>query len=145
MVLVNERGETVKLARELTTPGGEGAVYELADNAALVAKIYHSPPHSGKGAKLQFLRRASNKSLLSIAAWPISLLFANNDKQTVRGFVMARMHGKEIHRLYGPRDRQLEFPSADWDFLVHVARNCAAAFETLHENGVVMADVNEKN
>ncbi|MDA1277226.1 MAG: hypothetical protein O2960_24710 [Verrucomicrobia bacterium] len=53
--------------------------------------------------------------------------------------------GKEIHRLYGPHDRYVEFPSAAWDFLIHVAKNSAAAFETLHEHGVIMADVNEKN
>lgn len=145
MVLVNERGEIVKLGRELTTPGGEGSIYELASNSALVAKIYHSPSDQHKNAKLQHLSRSSNKALLGIAAWPNLLLFANSDRRTVRGFVMPRINGKEIHRLYGPRDRYTEFPSAAWDFLIHVARNCAAAFETLHENDVVMADVNEKN
>jgi DNA-binding helix-hairpin-helix protein with protein kinase domain len=145
MALVNERGEIVKLGREITTPGGEGSIHEVADNATWVAKIYHSPPPLQKSRKLEFLRRLGNKSLQSVAAWPASLLFSNNDRQTVRGFVMPRMNGKEIHRLYGPRDRHLEFPTADWEFLTHVARNCAAAFETLHENGVVMADVNEKN
>jgi DNA-binding helix-hairpin-helix protein with protein kinase domain len=145
MTLVNERGEIVKLGCEITTPGGEGCVHEVANNAMWVAKVYHSPPPPEKSRKLQFLRRTSNKYLQSIAAWPASLLFSNNDRQTVQGFTMARMNGKEIHRLYGPRDRNLEFPSADWAFLTHVARNCAAAFETLHENGVVMADVNEKN
>ncbi|MCW5558266.1 MAG: hypothetical protein KIT22_10605, partial [Verrucomicrobiae bacterium] len=63
----------------------------------------------------------------------------------VRGIVMPRMPGKEIHKLYGPGDRSAEFPQAGWDFLIHVAMNCAAAFETLHEHGVVMADVNEGN
>lgn len=145
MVLVNERGEIVKLGGEITTPGGEGSVYEVVDSAAWIAKIYHSPPSPQKSKKLQFLRRSSNKSLQSVAAWPASLLFSNNDRQTVRGFIMSRMDGKEIHRLYGPRDRYLEFPRADWGFLTHAARNCAAAFETLHENEVVMADVNEKN
>lgn len=144
MMLINERGDVVRLGAELAR-AGEGTIYEVASDQSLVAKLYHAPPHSQKATKLQHLCRAGNPSLLNIAAWPKSLLFASNDRGTVRGFLMPRIEGKEIHRLYGPRDRHLEFPSAAWDFLIHVAKNCAAAFETLHENGMLMADVNEKN
>src|SRR6266542_1990574 len=145
MILVNEHGDVVRLGAQLPTAGGEGAIYEVASDPALVAKLYHAPPHSQKAAKLQHLCHVANKNLLSIAAWPRVLLFASHDLRTVRGFLMSRIQGKEIHQLYNPRARQQEFPAASWDFLIHVARNCAAAFETLHENGVVMADVNEKN
>ncbi len=145
MMLVNERGDVVRLGAPISTPGGEGAVYEVPSEPSLVAKLYHKPADSQRAAKLQHLCGAGNAGLLNIAAWPRWLLFASNDRRSVRGFLMPRIEGKEIHRLYGPRDRCLEFPAAAWDFLIHVARNCAAAFETLHENGVVMADVNEKN
>ena len=140
----NEHGAEVRLGAELAR-AGEGVIHEVASAPALVAKLYHAAPHPKKTIKLQHLCRTGNAGLLSIAAWPQGLLFSSNDRQTVRGFLMPRIQGKEIHRLYGPRDRQSEFPAAAWDFLIHVARNCAAAFETLHENDVVMADVNEKN
>ena len=143
--IVDESGNAVHLGAQLTTPGGEGSIYELAADRALVAKLYHNPPHHHKVEKLHHLRRASTGTLSRVAAWPKHLLFSLHDHSSVRGFVMPRIEGKEIHRLYGPRDRQLEFPSAAWDFLIHVARNCAAAFETIHENAVVMGDVNEKN
>jgi DNA-binding helix-hairpin-helix protein with protein kinase domain len=145
MMLVNDRGIVVRLGNQLTTPGGEGAIYDVASDPTLVAKLYHSTPDSEKTAKLQFLCRSASAGLTTAAAWPKSLLYATNDHSAVRGFLMPRVTGKEIHRLYGPRDRHLEFPSAAWDFLIHVAKNCAVAFETLHANGVVMADVNEKN
>lgn len=145
MTLVNERGAVIRLGAQLTTPGGEGTVHELASDSSLVAKIYHAPANAHKATKLQNLCRAANNALLSISAWPKELLFASHDRKTIVGFLMPRIAGKEIHQLYGPRDRQVEFPSAAWDFLIHVARNCAAAFETLHENGAIMADVNEKN
>jgi len=144
-MLLNERGEVVRLGAHLTTPGGEGVIYQVTSDPSCVAKLYHAPPHGQRTAKLRYLCRAGNAGLLDVAAWPRSLLYATGDKTTVRGFIMPRIEGKEIHKLYGPRDRHLEFPSAAWDFLLRVARNCAAAFETLHENGVVMADVNEKN
>jgi len=60
-----------------------------------------------------------------------------HERRTVQnGFVMPRTRRTKkggTHRLYGPRDRQSEFNSG-LGFLIHVARNCAAAFEQLAEN-----------
>jgi len=145
MSWLDENGNLIKLGARLTTPGGEGIIYELANDSSKVAKIYHEAPSPRKVAKLKHLRSLASKNLLEIAAWPTSLLFDVNHRQTACGFIMPLVKGKEIHRLYGPHDRYVEFPLAAWDFLIHVAKNSAAAFETLHEHGVVMADVNEKN
>jgi DNA-binding helix-hairpin-helix protein with protein kinase domain len=90
------------------------------------------------------MKSLATPGLSSTAAWPTSLVFDSHSRR-VRGFVMPRLVGKEIHRLYGPHDRYIEFPSAAWDFLIHVAKNSAAVFHTLHEHRIVMADVNEKN
>ena len=144
MTLVNDRGDVVQLGVKLAE-AGEGIIYKVASDQSLVAKLYHAPLHPQKATKLHHLCRSGNTGLINIAAWPRSLLFASNDRRTVRGFLMPRIEGKEIHQLYNPGSRRMEYPHAAWDFLVHVARNCAAAFETLHENGVMMADVNEKN
>ena len=142
----NEHGAEVRLGAELAR-AGEGVIYEVASTPTLVAKLYHKDkvPDLKKATKLQHMCRVRNTGLLNISAWPQGLLYSESDRKTVRGFLMPRIQGKEIHHLYGPGDRQKEFPSAAWDFLIRVAGNCAAAFETLHENGVVMADVNEKN
>ena len=145
MSWLDESGNLIRLGARLTTPGGEGVIYELANDPSKVAKIYHQAPSAQKVTKLKHLRSLASKNLLEIAAWPTSVLFDVNHRQTARGFIMPLVKGKEIHRLYGPHDRYVEFPSAAWDFLIHVAKNSAAAFETLHEHGVVMADVNEKN
>jgi len=145
MSWLDENGSLIRLGARLTTPGGEGVIYELANDPSTVAKIYHQIPSVQKVTKLKHLRSLASKNLLEIAAWPTSLLFDANHRQTARGFIMPLVKGKEIHRLYGPHDRYVEFPLAAWDFLIHVAKNSAAAFETLHEHGIVMADVNEKN
>jgi DNA-binding helix-hairpin-helix protein with protein kinase domain len=145
MELQTEDGKVVRLSRELTRPGGEGQVFEVLNSPASVAKVYHRPPDHIKIAKLRYQAQLAKPELRSIAAWPTNVLLERNGTATVRGILMPRMTGKEIHKLYGPADRGAEFPKAGWDFLIHVAMNCAAAFETLHENGVLMADVNEGN
>src|SRR5262249_61999645 len=50
-----------------------------------------------------------------------------------------------IHTLYSPAHRRATFPQADWAFLIHTARNCAIAFDTVHERGIVVGDVNQSN
>ena len=133
------------MGSELTTPGGEGSIYELPHHPNLLAKIYHIPASANKTEKLLHMCRSGNMELQNISAWPKAILYSAKNRTTAGGFLMPKITGKEIHKLYGPRDRQIEFPTAAWDFLIHVARNCAAAFETIHENEVLMADVNEKN
>src|SRR2546425_12556859 len=101
MEVLNERGEVVRLGQPLTQPGGEGTVYEVSNDRSLVAKIYHATPELQKVAKLQHQIRVAKPELLSIGAWPKSVLVDRRDGKTVCGFVMPRIQGKEIHRLYG--------------------------------------------
>jgi DNA-binding helix-hairpin-helix protein with protein kinase domain len=50
-----------------------------------------------------------------------------------------------VQHLYNPAQRLRHFPRADWAFLVHTARNVAAAFEEVHNLGCLMGDVNQSN
>ena len=145
MELRNDKGQSVRLLRPLTRPGGEGQVFEIENAPAMVAKVYHQPAEPQKVTRLRYQVQVAKPDLRNIAAWPTELLLDPRNPSVVRGIVMPRMAGKEIHKLYGPGDRAAEFPAVGWDFLIHVAMNCGAAFETLHEQGVVMADVNEGN
>lgn len=145
MELRSDKGHIVRLLKPLTRPGGEGQVFAIEDSSTMVAKLYHQPAVAQKAAKLRWQVQAARPELRSIAAWPTDLLLEPKSPSTVRGITMPRMAGKEIHQLYGPAARAVEFPSAGWDFLIHVAMNCAAAFDTLHQEGIVMADVNEGN
>lgn len=117
MSFVDETGKSIRLGAKITTPGGEGAIYEIAGDPTSVAKIYHQAQPSEKSVKLIHLRKVASKSLFDIAAWPVNLIYNSSDRQLVRGFTMPRVRGKEIHRLYGPGDRAMEFPAATWDFL----------------------------
>ena len=145
MELRNDKGRLVRLLGPLTRAGGEGQVFEIDGSTGLVAKLYHQPADAQKAAKLRYQVQSPKPALNGIAAWPTDLLLDLANPKIVRGILMPRMLGKEIHKLYGPADRAAEFTKAGWDFLIHVAMNSAVAFETLHEHGAVMADVNEGN
>ncbi len=141
--IIDSNGHRVQLGDELGR-GGEGAVFKVAGDPTLVAKIYHNPIDSEKVAKLRLLTRVVDKELTSIAAWPTSLLLSTSNH--VVGFTMPSASGfKAIYRLYSPVQRQVDFPSVDWAQLVHVTRNAAAAFKVIHERKHVVGDVNQSN
>jgi DNA-binding helix-hairpin-helix protein with protein kinase domain len=141
-ILADQNGAAVRLGPKIGRTGGEGTVYSIAGHADLVAKVYHQAVTDNKAAKLKYLAQRVTPQLSDCAAWPSFLLF---DHKQPRGFVMRAVGGKEVHHVYGSRDRVVDFPGRNWDFLVNTARNCAAAFDEVHSIGAVIGDVNEGN
>ncbi|MEX0717596.1 MAG: hypothetical protein WD066_13470 [Planctomycetaceae bacterium] len=141
----DDRGNRVVLGTHCLGKGGEGAVFSIDGTADWVAKIYSNSVSSEKVAKLVRMTRGSTPELRKFAAWPDRILHESKCG-TARGFVMPRIKEvRSIHELYGPAARRQHFPKADWRFLVRTARNCAAAFTTLHDAGIVIGDVNQGN
>jgi DNA-binding helix-hairpin-helix protein with protein kinase domain len=144
MRAVNDsNGKPIVLGSEIGK-GGEGSVYELPSYPTLVAKIYHRPVKGIKAEKLTAMVRAGTPDVLKISAWPISTL--HNNGQTV-GLLMPKIEraDKPIHELYTPKTRLREFPTANWNFLIHVATNIARGFAAIHNAGHVIGDVNHGN
>ena len=52
---------------------------------------------------------------------------------------------RPVQNLYSPAHRRVNFPDKDWSFLLHVAVNCAAAFDSIHGKSHVIGDVNQGN
>jgi len=135
-------GETVALGREIAR-GGEGAIRETEHDANVVAKLYLRRVESEKALKLRSMVRKATPDLLRVAAWPTMTLHDNPGGQLI-GVLMPKVPDhREIHQLYSPAQRKAQFPKADWKFLIHVAMNCAAAFETVHHCGHIIGDVNQ--
>ena len=83
-----------------------------------------------------------SERLLSLAAWPLDILRSSTGKPV--GLVMPNVAGhKDIHSLYSPCSRKIEFPTADWRFLIRATANTARAFAAIHEAGCVIGDVNQ--
>lgn len=143
MALIDQDNKSVIIGRQIGRRGGEGCVYEALSHHGYVVKLYHQTPGEIKAAKLAYMIQIASSEVLGFAAWPRLLVW--DQKGNVRGFIMPAVQGKEIHELYGTKERFLNFPNARWDFLVHVARNCASAFEEIHKTGAVIGDINEGN
>jgi DNA-binding helix-hairpin-helix protein with protein kinase domain len=143
MELVDAGGQRIVLERELFR-GGEGTIHAVAGRPAQLAKLYHSRIDERKQAKLTAMSRMAQEPLLRVAAWPSSTLHAGG---RMVGFLMPRFDGEraELHQLYTPATRKQKFRRADWTFLMHAARNVAAAVETVHRAGHVIGDVNQRN
>jgi DNA-binding helix-hairpin-helix protein with protein kinase domain/Tfp pilus assembly protein PilF len=138
------QSEIVRLGRRIGI-GAEGEVYEIQDNSDLVAKVYHEPPPPEKAEKLVVLSRFGNERLFNLSAWPVSTLRDAPDGEVV-GFVMKKIsQAEEVHALHSPKSRLQKFPEASWAFLIYVAANIARAVALIHENGLVIGDVNPKN
>lgn len=138
------RGQNVPLGKHLGS-GGEGAVYEVDNALHLVAKLYHVPVTPEKVAKLTAMVQVANPALSKIAAWPTGTLHSRPNGQ-LTGLLMPNVgHCRAIHELYSPAHRKIAFPTADWAFLIHVARNVASALTMIHAQGHVVGDVNQGN
>jgi DNA-binding helix-hairpin-helix protein with protein kinase domain len=139
--LQDSLGGKVRLGGELGR-GAEGAVYEVVGQPGRVAKIYHRPPTGLKAAKLVAMTTMKTEGLLSLAAWPVDVVQSNTNDTC--GVLMQNVSGyKDIHGLYTPKSRKVEFSAADWRFLIRTAANLARAFAAVHATGCVIGDVNQ--
>ena len=141
--LLDSRGSPVTPGKELGR-GGEGAVFDVAGQPDVVAKVYLKPQNAQHAAKLSAMAGMATSSLLRVAAWPTGTL--HDPSGAVVGFTMPKVGGHEpVFKLYGPKVRLQEFPKADWRFLIHAAANAARSFSTVHAAGLVIGDVNHGN
>lgn len=113
---VDSKGNTVNLNREIAR-GGEGAVFDIQGNNENVAKVYFKDVSADKAKKLFLMPGMVSKELLAISSWPTEVLFDRKGGK-LKGFIMPRINGREIHDLYSPASRKQLFPEADWRFLI---------------------------
>ncbi|ATQ31569.1 hypothetical protein CS378_24360 [Rhodococcus ruber] len=153
---------TLKLGPKLGD-GGQGAVYELADDPARVFKRYHSPSGPGFAAStldalIGMRGKLSNggRPVDEWAAWPSSVV---RDAQTVVGFLMPRVpteftfqaHGKrrlsELGVLLAKKSSPL-FAGVTLPTLeerIAILRSLARAVGVLHEHRIVIGDLSFAN
>lgn len=145
MQLTDSVGTPIELGN-LIGKGGEGNVYEVMGDSSVVAKIYHDKPLSEEQfCKLDWMVGKRTSSLSKIAAWPESVLRDRRGNEPC-GLLMPKVErSRQLHELYGTSNRRMHFPEVRWHHLLLASRNLAAAFHTLHEQGIVVGDVNQGN
>lgn len=141
MRLYDYLNKPILLEKELGR-GGEGLVYSIQEDIDNVAKVYHKPVASEKAEKLKAMVMNS-LNLSKFTAWP-SITLHDKPGGAIKGFIMPRVsRHNEVHELYGPAHRKVQFPHADWSFLIRAARNVASAFQAIHNCGHTIGDVNQ--
>lgn len=141
--VIDGNGKTLHIGSELGH-GGEGSVFEVQGHPNIVAKLYHNALDLTKQQKISAMVACKSDQISRFATWPISTVKTSNNGNII-GLLMPKLSGKEIHKLYGPKTRLLEFPNATFSFLIHTAANLARAFAAVHESGHVIGDVNHGN
>ena len=143
--LIDSRGQTLNLGQQIGK-GGEGAIFEVEGQRDLVAKIYHQKKLGPDTvAKLEAMVAQSSSDLVSIAAWPESIIYHKAEKRPC-GLLMPRIkNSRQLHELYGTATRRLHFPEVRWHHMLLASRNLAAAFDTMHSAGIIVGDVNQGN
>jgi DNA-binding helix-hairpin-helix protein with protein kinase domain len=143
-MLYDERGVAVTIGNRLGA-GGEGEVFEIAGRPDTVFKRYTKGISQEQEDKLRAMVGLKDSNLLSFSAWPTGIVTEGTAGRPV-GFLMPNLAGfRKLPALYTIVLRKRRFPGTDWEFLVHAARNTAAAFGAIHAHGCVVGDVNEEN
>lgn len=121
--------------------GGEGDVYALASRSDIAVKIYKENLRPAREDKVRAMVEGELSSKTSLVAFPSAI--ATDSSGKFLGFVMRLVSGyRPLHELYSPKSRKIQFPTADYRFLVRVAQNVARAVATVHQAGCVIGDLN---
>jgi hypothetical protein len=153
-------GTTITLG-ELLADGGEGFVYAVVEDPAIVVKLIRPELREQLPAKAARMRamitnpppnwRESSSGHV-VLSWPIDTV---DHHGAFAGFTMPRVDlaaTAEIHNIQNPSDRRDPSVKAPpwiqlftWRYHVQTGANLALATQMLHEGGYVVGDFNERN
>lgn len=134
-------GTEVRLTKQLGG-GGEGMVFETS-MPDLVCKIYNEKNRTSH--RVEKLKRMVGCGFKCPGiCWPTDIVF-NREGQIV-GYLMPRAKGVELQRsVFVPKLLQRKFPDWDRRALVHLAVTILEKISYLHQNNIIMGDINPLN
>ena len=131
-------GMTYSVEEQKLASGGEGTIYAVQGNPAVVAKIFRTDKKTPQREhKLRIMAaKKMTKEQLAYFTWPQDVLF---DKNGFAGYIMPRVSGmKTLTELYS-EDRY------DMEWRLAAAYNVCVTVEAIHEVGQVCGDLNSLN
>ena len=144
MSIILASGDKLIISSKPLGVGGEGKVYRVANSGRknLVAKIYNKYPDEERQSKLKRMVAICDTKLLEVCAWPNELLI-DTKTGTICGFTMPEISDSEpFHHYYSPAWRKENQPFSSWENLLKLSANLAAAFSAVHNQGIIIGDVN---
>ncbi len=143
MILTGLQNKTYKTGKSIGR-GGEGEVFEIAGDDKILAKVYHERLSPQKEEKLRQMVAMWSADIERFISWPVDFCVdAATGKQAV--IIKRLINCVPLHQIVSPMDRKKLFPEKSYSFLIHVARNLAIALHKIHEQGLVVGDINEGN
>lgn len=134
--------------------GGEGSVYSIRGSSRFVAKLYHEHIFTQDGRDRSVMQRKL-ECMLSMEipvrfrgrlrlAWPVDILF--QDHRFV-GYVMPRVPTPyRLYDVWQEKGQRNLFPHGyTWRKSVCAAKSLAEAVAFLHDHGIILGDMNQKN
>lgn len=135
--LWSPEGHTYQLGEEIAD-GGEGTIFEINGCPDVVAKVF-AAPSKRKQAKVELLCRAAKKFPCPEAVMPQELLF--DATGAFRGYLMMRVNGVELTRLFTSRGQERYVPHWDRRQYAHLASVLANLYRDFSLAGLEIADV----
>lgn len=121
--------------------GGEGDVYLLAGSERIAVKIYKENKRSDREDKVRAIVQMKLASATNLVAFPQEIVTSKSGRFV--GFTMRLVDGfRPIHELYGPKSRKINYPKADYRFIIRAAANIARAVGEVHNASCVVGDLN---
>ena len=131
--------------------GGEGKIYELEDDRTVYAKIYKTEQLTPQRIKKIEAMVSRQDKIPEGVCWPEDILChtGRTREKYIVGYTM-RKAGSEGKKTLGTvREVIIRISKGEYKWkrkdLVELCYNCAQLFEGLHENGILMGDVNPEN
>ncbi|GAB3003626.1 phosphotransferase [Amycolatopsis acidiphila] len=141
-------GRKVRLGARTFGRGAEGLVHELAGTEDLCAKIYLDPAPDLHQRLVALMRTepatwpGDHAEHLHVA-WPRQALLDEGGRTI--GFLMPRVAGRSLTRLFDPYVRAEAIDEPTWRVLVAVGARVARLLARLHQAGIVVGDVSPAN
>lgn len=132
-------GKSWDVADKPFAGGGEGDVFNIIGNTALVAKIYQPDKRTTERERKLSIMVKTKPSVLGQYAWPFDVLYYNGK---FSGYIMPKVVGKEKLRNIYVYDNRRGKP---WTLFIAIAKNIASAVHNVHEIGHVIGDLNSDN
>ena len=125
--------------------GGEGDIYRT-DMQGVVAKLYNERHLKGREEKIRFMTSKGLK--METICWPMASVY--KDDGSFAGFVMIdagnRLEIKtSVFDISNETTKRKYFPDWTRKELVDTCLGVLSCFKQLHENGILMGDVNASN
>ena len=123
--------------------GAEGVLYRLSGYPRFLLKVYKQEPNARDIARLdRLIALSAASSLRPCAALPILRTRCDGEAAVVIPLVD---DAYEIHELFDRKSRTERFPKSDWFFLTRVAHDFGRVCTAVHDAGLLIVDISEKN